>query len=236
MQSVAAVVVAQQTPGLSAALACILSCFLVIVSLSQDFTANKEPAMCNAAACTSNLHSLSCQLAVQAKDRGHTVHWLEDWVERALGRLSARTRGRVVRDPAHVAASIELDLRAIQTAAVLAGVQLGDDDTLLGLAVRQADIEAAIAAPSVAASCMALGKPKAFPYAVVEGEAAVRWQDVQVGVCGPSVKRGGWYGGGETDRRRCDKNRVLLYTCLAKQRQNTHASFDICLQLDLAPK
>jgi hypothetical protein len=88
--------------------------------------------MCNAAACTSNLHSLSCQLAVQAKDRRHTVHWLEDWVERALGRLSARTRGRVVRDPAHVAASIELDLRAIQTAAVLASVQLSDDDTLLG--------------------------------------------------------------------------------------------------------
>ena len=156
--------------------------FLVIVSLSQDFTADKQPAMCNAAACTSNLHSLSCQLAVQAKDRGHTVHWLEDWVERALGRLSARTRGRVVRDPAHVAASTELDLRAIQTAAVLAGVQLGDDGTLLGLAVRQSVIDAAIAAPTAAASCSALGKPKSFPHTVAEGEAAVRWQDIQVGV------------------------------------------------------
>jgi hypothetical protein len=174
-------------------LQCSLSYFLVIVPLSQDFTADKDPAMCNAAACTSNLHSLSCQLAVQAKDRGHTVHWLEDWVERALGRLSARTRGRVMRDPAHVAASIELDHRAIQTAAVFAGVQLGDDDTLLGLAARQSDIDAAIAAPSVAASCRALGNPKSFPHAVAQGEAAVRWQDVEVGTCGPSVERGGGY-------------------------------------------
>jgi hypothetical protein len=45
---------------------------------------------------------------------------------------------------------------------------------------------------------MALGNPMSFPYAVAEGKAAVRWQDVQVGVCGPSVERGGWYlGGGE---------------------------------------
>lgn len=151
------------------------------VLLLQDFTADKDPAVCNAAACTYNLHSLSCQLAAQAKDRGHTVHWLEDWVERDLGRLCGRTRGRVVRDPAHVAASVELDDRAIQTAAVWAGVQLGDDATMVGLAVRQSDIDAALAAPSVAATCRVLGDPQSFPHVVAQGQAALRWQDVAVG-------------------------------------------------------
>lgn len=158
---------------------CCLPHFVAVLICLQDFTADKDPALCNAAACTYNLHSLSCQLAIQAKDRGHTVHFLEDWVERALGCLAGRTRGRVVRDPAHVAASVELDSRAIQAAARSAGVQLGADGTLSGVQARQADISSLLAAPSLAAGCRVLGSAKSFPHAV-GGQAAVQWEDIKV--------------------------------------------------------
>lgn len=150
------------------------------VSPLQDFTTDKDPASCNCAACTSNLHSLGCQLSIQAKDRGHTLQWLEDWLERALGCLAGRTRGRVVRDPAHVAASTELDNRAIQTTAVLAGLQLGDDGALVGLDATQEDIDAALAAPTMAAGCRALGDPKSFPRVLFEGSNTVHWDDIAV--------------------------------------------------------
>jgi hypothetical protein len=107
------------------------------------------------------------------------VHFLEDWVERALGCLAGRTRGRVVRDPAHVAASTELDSRAIQTAALSAGIRLGEDGALVGWDASQANVNALLAAPSVAAGCRGLGNPKLFPHAV-DGQTVVHWEDIKV--------------------------------------------------------
>jgi hypothetical protein len=96
------------------------------------------------------------------------VHYSEDWVERELGCLSGRTRGRVVRDPAHVAVSVELDRRAIQRSAMLAGMELNEDGALVGLRASQAHIDALLAAPAAAATCRALGRSQSFPHAVDE--------------------------------------------------------------------
>jgi hypothetical protein len=84
-----------------------------------------------------------------------------------------------VRDPAHVAASVELDSRAIQTAALSAGIRLGEDGALVGLDASQADVSALLAAPSLAVGCRVLGNPKSFPHAV-DGQTAVHWEDIKV--------------------------------------------------------
>lgn len=108
------------------------------------------------------------------------MHYSEDWVERELGCLSGRTRGRVVRDPAHVAVSVELDRRAIQRAAMLAGMELNEDGALVGLRASQAHIDALLAAPAAAATCRALGRSQSFPHAVDE-HTVVSWEDISVG-------------------------------------------------------
>jgi hypothetical protein len=91
-------------------------------------------------------------LAVQAKHRGLTVHWLELWVERAMGWIKRRSRDRVVRDPGHLAVSVELDHRGVQRAAAVVGLYKNEEeeDGLPAMLLDRRSISKLLEAPSTA--------------------------------------------------------------------------------------
>jgi hypothetical protein len=141
----------------------------------QDFDLQKDPAACSSSLCTWNLHQLVCMLAVQAKHRGLTVHWLELWVERAMGWIKRRSRDRVVRDPGHLAVSVELDHRGVQRAAAVLGLYKSEEeeDGLPSTLLDSCSIGQLLRAPSSAQDC-SLRAP-----AVKLTQP--QWDDIQVG-------------------------------------------------------
>lgn len=66
------------------------------------------------AACTYNLHLLTCQLLMQALQRGSTYDQFEQWVERLIGDIKQRVKLRTHADPEKTMMGDDMLRRALQ--------------------------------------------------------------------------------------------------------------------------
>ena len=105
---------------------CVLS-MLPSTSL-QDFEPGKPADECKAALCTSNLHTLVCQLTAQVKYKGHTAYFLELWVERAMGWAKQNSKYRMHSVPEKQAVARALEFSSAERMALELGVKDTEED------------------------------------------------------------------------------------------------------------